>query len=221
MKLKRFFAKSGRKFSGAFEIFDNVFDELLRRILYVHEFFFGWLLRSFFKKKIHLRILILTREDGHRTSTIAQVEKSVEHAKKVLKAGANIVFEKSEVRYILENAPSYALRVEAGISNTGDIFGAAGAFFRSHTSPGELTVFVIDDVIGAKAFSPFVTNYVFVDTEGIKKQSVLVHQIGHACGLLHWYWQDNFMITPTSISNDKVTLWQANILRSSRHVHYT
>ena len=221
MKLKSFFANLGRKFSGVFEIFVNVFDELLRRILYLPEFFFGWLLRSVFNKKIHLRVLILTKEDGHSTSTIAQVEKSVEHAKKVLKAGANVVFGKSEVRYIVENAPSYALRVEAGISNTGDIFQAAGAFFRSHTSPGELTVFVIDDVIGAKAFSPFVTNYVFVDTEGIKKQSVLVHQIGHACGLLHWHWQDNFMITPSSISNDKVTLWQANILRSSRHVHYT
>lgn len=221
MELKSFLAKLGRIFPEAFEIFVNLFNELFRRILYLHEFFFGWLLRSIFKKKIHLRVLILTKEDGYRTSTIAQIEKSLEHAEKVLKAGANIVFEKSEVRYIVENAPSYALRVEARTSITGDLFQAAGAFFRSHTSPGELTVFVIDDVIGAKAFSPFVANYVFVDSEGIKKQSVLVHQIGHACGLLHSGRQDNFMITPSSMDNDKVTLWQANILRSSRHVHYT
>ena len=51
MKLKSFFANLGRKFSGVFEIFVNVFDELLRRILYLPEFFFGWLLRSVFKKK--------------------------------------------------------------------------------------------------------------------------------------------------------------------------
>ena len=48
--------------------------------------------------------------------------------------------------------------------------------------------------------------------------SILVHELGHACGLPHSGAADNLMLPKRM--GDRLAPWQAAVLRSSRHVTY-
>lgn len=220
MGLKSVFGKIGRKISGAFGVIVNVIEEIFSRVFGFPDFFFGWLLESLYSKKIRLTVVILTKPDGTLTTSVAGVERSIGHAERTLKSGANITFKKSDIRIIDVTAPPYVLRVENGIYSFGDLFQAAGEYFGGNSESGDLTAFVIDDVIGSVGYSVFGADFILLDNDGIAKESTLVHEIGHACGLLHWSDSNNFMKTPSSISANRVNWWQSNILRSSRHVGY-
>lgn len=221
MGLRSFFGKVGRKISGAFGVIVNVIEELFGRVFGLPDFLFGWLLESLFSKKIRLTVVILTKPDGTLTTNVAQVERSIEHAKKTLKSGANIIFKKSDIRIIDVPAPSYVLRVENGIYAFGDLFQAAGEYFKGNSESGDLTAFVIDDIIGSVGISIFLEDFILLDNDGVTRGSTLVHEIGHACGLLHWNVSNNFMKTPSSMDANRVNWFQSNILRSSRHVGYS
>jgi hypothetical protein len=221
MGLKSVFGKIGRKISGAFGVIVNVIEEIFTRGFGFPDFLFGWLLESLYSKKLRLTVVILTKPDGTLTTSVAGVERSIEHAEKTLKSGANITFKKSDIRIIDVTAPPYVLRVEAGISAFGDLFQAAGEYFRGNSEAGDLTAFVIDDVIGSVGSSASWADFILLDNDGITRGSTLVHEIGHACVLYHWNNSNNFMKTPSSISANRVNWWQSNILRSSRHVGYS
>ncbi len=133
MGIKSFFGKIGRKISGAFGVIVDVIEEIFGRVFGSPDFFFGWLFESLYAKKLRLTVVILTKPDGTLTTNVAGVERSIEHAKRTLKSGANIIFKKSDIRVIDVTAPPYVLRVENGIYAFGDLFQAAGEYFAGNT----------------------------------------------------------------------------------------
>jgi hypothetical protein len=84
-----------------------------------------------------------------------------------------------------------------------------------------VTVFVVRDVLGKAGCSlgPLV-DYVTVDMGALKSRTrrVLVHELGHACGLPHSGAAGNLML-PRRMG-ERLQPWQVAVLRTSRHVSY-
>jgi hypothetical protein len=119
--------------------------------------------------------------------------------------------------------------VECGAGALGEEFGEAGEFFAKHLAGWNaipisltfpVTVFVVRDVEGTKGCSlgPL-TDYVTLDTAGVKIASTMAHEVGHACSLWHSGSQSNLMFHDDN-RGDGVKWFQKNLLRSSRHVTY-
>jgi hypothetical protein len=130
------------------------------------------------------------------------------------------------VHTIVEPAPPEALDSPCAEGSYRADFGPGGAFFRRHREPSgitgsgaPITVFVVRDVLGKAGCSlgPLV-DYVTVDMSALTgtRLRVLVHELGHACGLPHSGAPENLMLP--SRMGDRLQPWQAAIFRSSRHV---
>ena len=132
------------------------------------------------------------------------------------------------VAILKDEAPDAALEPGCGASGWWDDLTSAGAYFRSNRAgtgaviATSVTAFVVSDVQGKQGCSlgPFV-DYVTVDKEGVtyKTPTILAHELGHACGLLHRSGQGNLMYAGKD-RGERLTRWQKAWLRSSKHVSY-
>jgi hypothetical protein len=125
-------------------------------------------------------------------------------------------------------APKAALDVSCDNHAWREDLGQAGAFYRSlmaRTAAGTaigygapVTVFLVRGIAGKGGCSlgPL-TDYATLEADMLERgRRLLAHEIGHACGLIHSKSKTNFMF-PVG-PGDQVSLWQAAVLRSSRHV---
>jgi hypothetical protein len=182
-------------------------------------------------KKLRVRVAILRDEQGKPVATPEQVEPSLAEARRVLREQLAIDLvpaAEPEVRTLDVPAPPEALDSPCAEGSYQADFGPGGAFFRRHREPGgvtgsgaPITVFVVRDVLGKAGCSlgPLV-DYVTVDMTALtgKRLRVLVHELGHACGLPHSSAAENLML-PKSMG-DRFQPWQVAVFRSSRHVTY-
>ena len=80
---------------------------------------------------------------------------------------------------------------------------------------------MVRDVLGKAGCSlgPLV-DYVTVDMGALKSRTrrVLVHELGHACGLPHSGAAENLMLPKRM--GERLQPWQVAVLRTSRHVSY-
>lgn len=175
-------------------------------------------------KRMRVRVVILRDEHGEPVATPADVEPALEEARRVLRTqlAIELVPAAEPVVTTLDvPAPAASLDSPCAEGSWRADFGEGGAFFRRHTAGGGITVFVVRDVLGKAGCSlgPLV-DYVTVDMGALKGRTlrVLVHELGHACGLPHSKATENLML-PKSMG-DRLQPWQVAVVRSSRHVRY-
>jgi Matrixin len=185
------------------------------------------------RKRLRLRVCILRDERGTPVAAPGDVEPALAEARRVLALQAIEVVAAGGpiVTTLPENAPPAALKSPCTDGWWQADLGPGGAFFRRHqarsprrTATGSgapITVFVVRDVIGKSGCSlgPL-ADYVTVDMGALRGETrrVLVHELGHACGLPHSRAPENLMLP--SRMGDRLTPWQVAVLRSSRHVTY-
>ncbi|MGH3056686.1 MAG: hypothetical protein ACRDPP_00425 [Gaiellaceae bacterium] len=208
----------------------NVLRETGHRLLRAPEMV-GTLAGSRRRKLLRLRVLILRDEEGKPVATPADVEPALAEAGRVLReqTAIELVPALEPVVATLEvRAPSTALDSPCAQGSWRADFGTGGAFFRRFSarrgttgSGAPVTVFVVRDVLGKAGCSlgPLV-DYVTVDTTALtgRTRRVLVHELGHACGLPHPRATGNLMLPKRMC--ERLQPWQVAVLRSSRHVTY-
>jgi hypothetical protein len=125
--------------------------------------------------------------------------------------------------------PDAAMRVGCKArAHVEEIVGDAGEFFNGHLAGWNIapvsgtfpvTVFIVSEVAGKFGCSlgPL-TDYVTIGADAIGvDQSIIAHELGHACNLWHSFGQSNLMYSEYT-RGDTVHWWQRTLFRSSRHV---
>jgi len=208
----------------------NVLRETGHRLLRAPEIV-GTLAGSRRPKRLRVRVLILRDEEGKPVATPAEVEPALEEARRVLgeQAAIELLPALEPLVDTLEApAPPRALDSPCAEGSWRADFGTGGAFFRRFSarrrttgSGAPVTVFVVRDVLGKAGCSlgPLV-DYVTVDMTALRGRTrrVLVHELGHACGLPHSGAAENLMLPKRM--GDRLQPWQVAVLRSSRHVTF-
>jgi hypothetical protein len=207
----------------------NVLREAGHRLAGVPEIA-GTLAGSRRPKLLRLRGLILRDEQGSPVATPEDVAPALAEARRVLREQAAIELLAALeplVATIEVPAPSTALDAPCAEGSWRADFGTGGAFFRRFSarrragSGAPVTVFVVREVLGKAGCSlgPLV-DYVTVDMTALRGRTrrVLVHELGHACGLPHSRAAENLMLPKRM--GERLEPWQVAVLRSSRHVTF-
>lgn len=222
-----FLKKVWRAIKGVVRQVARIVVELIHRlILGLPDLLFGFL--AWPTKKIRIKILILSDENGNPTALPADLTPSIDYATRVFKDRLNVRLvtpsrgEAPIVEVISTPAPAAALDVHCDASGWGEEFGEAGEYFAGHLAGlvYRITVFVVRDIADKEGCSlgPL-TDYITLDPDGVKSENTLAHEIGHSCGLWHSGSQSNLM-WPDDNRGDGVKWFQKHLFRSSRHVTY-
>ena len=209
----------------------NIIKEILNRTLKFPEFLLA-LVGVQFRKRLLLRIVVLRDERGTPLIGNEEVIPAFEETRRIFARMADITVEPAEWRVVTAPvaSPRWALDVRCTDGAWRDDLGDAGAFFRSlmaTTTAGTLigygapiTVFVVRSISTHNGCSLGVAaDYVTVEAKTLKgTRRLLIHEVAHACGLWHSGRPNNLMIAKGP--GEELTVWQAAVLRTSRHVTY-
>lgn len=200
--------------------------EIIHRLLLnLFDTLFGFL--NWPRKKIRLKILILHDEQDNTSLSPDDLDNAVKYATKVFKERFKVslspVKKQTAFTEILRSpVPHEALFTSGGNGALKEEFKVAGNFFAANLIGliYPLTAFVVIDMMNATGCSlgPM-TDYITISHEGIRNETVLAHELAHACGLWHMKDKGN-LLWPTASRGNKIRWWQKNIFRSSRHVTY-
>jgi hypothetical protein len=206
----------------------NILRETVQRLLGLPELA-GTLAGSRRRRSLRVRVLILRDETGKPVATPEDVEPALAEARRVLleQAAIELLPVVDPIVTTLEvPAPPAALDSPCAEGSWRADFGPGGAFFRrfsarrgANGAGAPITVFVVRDVLGKAGCSlgPLV-DHVTVDMTALtgRTRRVLVHELGHACGLPHSRAAENLMLPKRM--GERLQPWQAAVLRGSRHV---
>jgi hypothetical protein len=200
--------------------------EILHRLLInLFDTIFGFL--GWPEKKLRIKILILKDSHGQPSLLPGNLDQAIEYAEITFKKNFNINLvpverKNSFVEVLHKEAPREVLYTKGGVGALKEEFRITGSFFASSLSGKfyPVTAFVVMGIVGASGCSlgP-ISDYVTMDTAGAKSDSILAHELAHACGLWHVKQRSN-LLWGYKDRGDKVKWWQKNLLRSSRHVTY-
>ena len=200
-----------------------VVETIHRLVINLFDSFFGFL--NWPEKKLRIKILILADSQNNPIVSPADLVSAIDYARKVFKRNFNVRLlaqHGSFAEVLQKSAPSEALHTKGSTGALGEEFKIAGSFFSINLSGlfYPVTAFVVMDIKGASGCSlgP-ISDYVTLDSLGAKNDSILAHEIAHACGLWHLNETPNLMWR-TRQRGDEVKWWQKNIFRSSRHTTY-
>lgn len=188
----------------------------------------GWRL----PKNLRLRVVILRDEAGQPLAEADAVLLSILEMAAIFRRVARVMLLPADPMLITvtEPSPAPALDVHCDDGAWQEDLGPAGAYFRQLCAKnlsgrllgyGEpVTVFIVRQISkkGGCSLGPL-TNYVTLKASTLKRtQTLLAHEVGHACGLWHSSDKPNLMY-PNGPGNELTPL-QIAILRNSRHVTY-
>lgn len=201
----------------------NVLKETVKRTLTLPDFA-GHMAGIQAYKALRVQVVILRDEGGQPLADPDEVTPSLDEARRILSEGAHVrLLPAGEpVVTVLEPSPKEALDVHCNGGAWQEDFGAAGAYFRRFSTPGNgVTVFIVRDISdkGGCSLGPL-ADYVTLRADMLSRarHRLLAHEVGHACGLWHSKVKANLMFPRGP--GAALTRWQAAILRSSRHVTY-
>ena len=206
----------------------NVFDLLLG--------FLNWP-----PKKLTLHIIVLSKLTAAERKQIGtDLQASIKEAERIFKARFNVQirpYASQYVEYFEGTVPVEALNPSCcGATPFWQEFGIRGEFYADHLAgwnaiPNSMrwpvTVFVVD-TMKCKAGCSLgpLSDYVVVTKAGLNASgvtlpnSLMAHEIGHACNLPHAGSSQPYLMWGPAERGDKVHGWQKNLFRSSRHVTY-
>ena len=202
-----------------------LFETFHRLVINIFETFLGFL--NWPEKKLRIKIFILTDLQNNPVVSPADLDATIDHAKRSLKKNFNVVLlphhDKELFGEVLQKISPYdALHTRGGLGALAEEFNIAGNFYSSNLSGVfyPVTAFIVLNIDGAVGCSlgP-ITDYVTLDPDGARNASTLAHVLAHACGLWHQQAKSNLMWR-TINRGDEIKWWQKNIFRSSRHVTY-
>jgi len=196
-----------------------------RVILNLFDTLFGFL--NFPGKKIRLKIIILRSQHDQKTISTGDLDAALIYAKKIFKEKFNVNLlnpgkDNSFVEVLSSSVPQNVLFTKGGSGALSEEFKMTGNFYAANLFAPiyPVTAFIVTDIEGATGCSlgPL-TDYITLGHEGAIDETVLAHELAHACGLWHVKDKTN-LLWHTSSRGDKIQWWQKNIFRGSRHVTY-
>lgn len=188
----------------------------------------GWYL----PKSLRLRVVILRDEMGQPLAEPQAVLPSILQLSVILRRVAKVRLLPADPMLITVSQPSPAAALDVHCDDGAwqEDLGPAGAYFRrlcAKNLSGRLlgygepvTVFIVRQISnkGGCSLGPL-TNYVTLKASTLSRShTLLAHEVGHACGLLHRPDKPNLMYPQGP--GKELTPWQVAILRNSRHVTY-
>jgi len=168
----------------------NVLGEIARRLIGLPSFVWDMII-PWPRKRLRVRVLILTNEDGTSLDATRDLEQEASDAyslaKTILKNSANVKMTTygtlPRVEILDDHPPRKALEPRCGWGGFKDIFGEAGWFYTKNKQYGistlflgngaPITVFIVRDVLGGKqgCSNGAVADYVTVDLDGLQVAS--------------------------------------------------
>jgi hypothetical protein len=182
-------------------------------------------------KQLRLRVVILRDESGQPLCRPQDLRASWAEAARIFSVQAHIrvISAAPDVLVTPHPAPKSALDVHCDDGAWQEDMDAAGDYFRGNcarTTSGRwlgymapVTVFIVRDISnkGGCSLGPL-TDYVTLEAGMLvrARHRLLAHEVAHACGLWHSEDKENLMFPRGP--GDRLTHWQALLLRNSRHV---
>lgn len=218
--------KIGRVFVGTVSVVGGIFGDLFGRFLGIPGFILDILgIRP--KKKLRLRFIILLDENATELTPQANLGETFKLTKRILNEQADIELIQTGI-LIAGGAPEGALNVTSPTESFFELWGEVGEYFNALAGIGfftrRLSVIIINTMEehNGRSFGP-AANFVLVEKkyfDNPKNQATIVaHEIGHACGLLHRLPKENLMHRDDD-RKEKLSHWQSSVVRGSKFVWY-
>lgn len=200
--------------------------EIVHRLLInMFDTLFGYL--KWPEKKLRIKVFLLKTQQPDPEILATEVTNAINYTKEVFRKNFNVsvipVRNNEPFVEILKAIPSYeALHTKGSTGALTEEFKTAGSFYAANLRAPiyPVTAFVVLSIKGATGCSlgPM-TDYVTLDHSAARDNSILAHELAHACGLWHLSDQENLLWNRKN-RGDKTNWWQKNIFRGSRHVTY-
>lgn len=200
--------------------------EILHRlVINLFDTLFGFL--KWPEKKLRIKVFLLKTQQPDAEILPPDINKAISYAKEVFRKNFNVqiipVQHAESFAETLDAIPPYeVLHTKGGTGALTEEFKLAGDFFAAYLRAPiyPVTVYVVMSIKGATGCSlgPM-TDYVTLDHGAVRDNSILAHELAHACGLWHLRDKENLLWNRKN-RGDKTNWWQKNICRSSRHVTY-
>jgi hypothetical protein len=205
-------------------IFRIIVEAIHRLSIHIFDTPFGFL--NWPEKKLRIKIFILQKQKDDPVMLPDELPAAINYAKISFKKNFNVKllpYNREQFVEVLQTIPpKEALYTKGGIGAMKEEFKIAGGFYASNLVGAfyPVTAFVVADIAGANGCSlgP-ATDHIILDPAGAKSDSILAHELAHACGLWHVKDESN-LLYPNKKRGDEIKWWQKNFFRSSRHVTY-
>ena len=188
--------------------------------------------------------MVLRSPAGPVLKNIYDLSGAIDHLKQIFKDHCNINVVpyasgnkddlKNWVHVLDDVAPPRSLKYRAGRLGVPAELGEAGDYFAGQMAGWvggfmpirlafPITIFIVEEVIGAAAIAPLLNDYIVMSAtlNQAADTSIMSHEVGHRCNLLHFNEKNNLMYYANSREAPYwLHWWQRNLVRVSEHVTY-
>lgn len=167
-------------------------------------------------KRLRVCIKVLTDENGQSAVTSAAIQQNIDRLRSVYKqCSVEVII--LGVEHIVK--PEYLSSTDSSPSS---IFSAWHLWFtqRACWCCNQVTVFVVDNIIGSSGLTFWGDSWCRVDSECNADDTVMAHEIGHLLNLWHVNDPNNVMYPHFSATSHEFTSFQCCLLKRSPFVTY-